>query len=317
MTLPGVVAAAGATEIVGTTERSARPFETLVVDAADYRALVAGMGLDPALVDPLLEPAVPGAPVPVIVSSAMAAERNGPATEATFVLNVGSMSVECRIAAVRPAFPTLPAGGRFLVVPREPLVGLDETGDLRTTTLFLDAPAAGADALRAGIADAAPTTRVQSLDEVAGAVRSGPIAEGVFAAAALSGLAVAAYAAVALVLALAMVGASRAVEGGQLRSLGMSRTQALGLAILEHGPLALVAFVLGAVTGLFTFVAVGAPGGLGDVTGTPLELPLGLEAGTLALVAGLFVLTAGAGILLTAMMQYRSTPTDALRRGIR
>jgi ABC-type antimicrobial peptide transport system permease subunit len=114
-----------------------------------------------------------------------------------------------------------------------------------------------------------------------------------------------------------MVGASRAVEGGQLRALGMSRVQALGVAVLEHGPLAVVAFLLGAAVGLFSFLAVGAGRGLGDVTGTPLELPFGLEPVTFALVAGLFLLTAGVGILLNAIMQYRSTPTDALRRGIR
>jgi putative ABC transport system permease protein len=317
MTLPGVRAAAGATDIVGTTERSARPFDTLLLDAADYRALLVATGVDPALVEPLLEPHADGEPVPAIVSTAMATERNGPTTEPTFLLNVGSITVESRVAALREAFPTLPAGGRFIVVPREALLPLDDSGELRTTSLFLDAPAGEGRALRAAIDEAAPTTRVQALDEVAGAVRSGPVAEGVFAAAAISGLAVAVYAAVALVLALAMVGASRAAEGGQLRALGMSRAQSLGLAVLEHGPLAVVAFLIGGVVGLFSFLAVGAGSGLGEVTGTPLDLPLGLEPVTIALVATLFVLTAGTAILITAIMQFRSNPTEALRRGVR
>jgi ABC-type antimicrobial peptide transport system permease subunit len=114
-----------------------------------------------------------------------------------------------------------------------------------------------------------------------------------------------------------MVGAARAVEGGQLRALGLSRVQALGMAVLEHGPLAGIAFVLGLLAGLFSFLAVGAARGLGDVTGTPLELPFGLEPVTLLLVGSLFALTAGAGILLTAVLQFRSSPTEALRGGIR
>ena len=317
LALPGVDAAAGAAAITGTTDGNARPFATLVVDAEAYRAMLVSAGLDPALVDPLLEPRVVGDPIPTIVSEALATERNGPAER--YVLNVGSMNADARIAAVRKAFPTLPAGGRFIVVPRELMLPLDEAGDLTTNLVFLDAPTdpAAEAALRAGIDDVAQTTRVLSLETTVAAVRASPVAEGVFVAAAFSGLAVAAYAGVALVLALAMVGASRAVEGGQLRALGMSRVQALGVAVLEHGPLAVVAFVLGAVVGLFSFFAVGAARGLGDVTGTPLELPFGLEPVTFALVAVLFLLTAGAGILLNAIMQYRSTPTDALRRGIR
>jgi putative ABC transport system permease protein len=315
--IPGVEAIAAGASTVGTTDGNARPFAILAVDAEDYQALLVSAGLDPSIVDPLLEPAVVGDPIPTIVSETLATERNGPAE--TYKLNIGTIVADARIAAVRQAFPTLPAGGRFIVVPRGPMLPLDETGDLATNVWFLDAPSdpAAEAALRAGVDQVAPTTRVQSLDATVAAVESNPVAEGVFAAAAFSGLAVAAYAGVALVLALAMVGAARATEGGQLRALGMSRVQALGVAVLEHGPLAAVAFVIGVVVGLFSFLAVGAAQGLGDVTGTPLELPLGLEPLTLALVAGLFALTAGVGILLTAIMQYRSTPTEALRRGIR
>ena len=319
MTLPGVEAAAGATDIVGTTERSARPFPTLVLDAAAYRAVIVGMGLDPARVDPLLEPGVGGRP-----GAGHRLER--PGVRAQRSRDRAHVRAQHRLArrwsaGSPPSSRRSPRCRRTAGSSSSPASRSRRsttTGDLRTTSLFLDAPADAADALRAAIDDAAPTARVQALDEVAASVRANPVAEGVFAAAALSGIAVAAYAGLALVLALVMVGAARAVEGGQLRALGHEpgpgagpggrRARAAGRGGVRPRRAGRAVLVLRGRGGPRPRRRHRHPARAAARAWSPARSPSS---------AGCSCSTAGAGILLTAIMQYRSTPTEALRRGTR
>ena len=82
-----------------------------------------------------------------------------------------------------------------------------------------------------------------------------------------------AYAAVALVAALALTGAARAAETAHLRTLGLGRRGSIGLTIVEHGPTVVLALVLGIAFGLATFMALRPGLGLGAVVGSALDDP--------------------------------------------
>ena len=76
-----------------------------------------------------------------------------------------------------------------------------------------------------------------------------------------------AYAALALIAALALTGAARASESAHLRTLGLGRRQSIWLTIVEHGPTVVLAIILGIAFGLGIFVALRPGIGLGAIVG--------------------------------------------------
>jgi ABC-type antimicrobial peptide transport system permease subunit len=129
-------------------------------------------------------------------------------------------------------------------------------------------------------------------------------------------VAVAAYAALAVVVALGMAGAARARETAHLRTLGMTRRETIGLLIAEHGPTVLVAFLGGTALGLALFVALRSALGLSAVVGSELAIPLEVDPGHLALLLLATVITLACGVGLAAALQRRAAPVAAIRRGI-
>jgi putative ABC transport system permease protein len=139
-------------------------------------------------------------------------------------------------------------------------------------------------------------------------------------AAIVAGIAIAAvvagaYAAIAVAAALALAGAARAVEVAHLRMLGLSRREALGLAIVEHGPTVLLAFVAGIALGLGLFVLLEPGLGLDALVGSRVEVPLTADPRQLAIIFAGVLVIAAVGIGLAAWMQRRGAPVAALRRG--
>jgi putative ABC transport system permease protein len=141
---------------------------------------------------------------------------------------------------------------------------------------------------------------------VAGAVRTG-----IAAAAVVSAL----YAALAVAAALALTGLARAVEVAHLRTLGLSRRQALGLIVMEHGPTVLAAFALGVGLGLALFTGLRPGLGLAALVGASVEVPLTVEPVQLLLVLAGIVGIVVFGMAAGAALQRASVPATAVRRG--
>ena len=70
---------------------------------------------------------------------------------------------------------------------------------------------------------------------------------------ALAGLLAAAYAAISISAALALAGTAQAVEVAHLRTMGLTRRQAFGLVIVEHGHTIVIGFVAGLAFGILLF----------------------------------------------------------------
>ena len=123
------------------------------------------------------------------------------------------------------------------------------------------------------------------------------------------------YAALAVSAALALAGASRAVEVAHLRTLGLTRREALGLVIVEHGPTIVVAFVAGVALGLFLFAMLRDALGLASLVGAPIVVDVGVDPVQLGIVLFAIVIIVALGIGLGAALQRSAAPVAAVRRG--
>ncbi len=132
---------------------------------------------------------------------------------------------------------------------------------------------------------------------------------------AIAALVAAVYAALAVTAALALAGASRATEVAHLRMIGLSRGDALGLSVIEHGPTVILAFVAGVALGLGLFVLLEPGLGLDAIVGSRIAVPLSADPQQLAIIAAGVLAIALVGIGLAAWMQRRGVAVAALRRG--
>jgi putative ABC transport system permease protein len=312
--VPGVTAAAGATETQATTSASATRFDVLAIDVGAYETVVGGTPGDVEFPAEMRQAS--GSPYPAIVSTALAAERDGADLGETFRLTIEGRTAQFLAVDVRDSFPTMPVGGRFVVISREHVRSVDPDADLPTTSLFLAAGDGAAGGLRAALLPAAPASNLSSQAELAASLRGSPIVTAVSAGTTAAALAAAVYAALAVAVTLALSGAARTVEAAHLRTLGVGRLQAIGLLVAEHGPTTLLAFVAGTGLGFAIFQLLGAQIGVAEVVGSPLLLPLAIGLShVLALLAAVLAVVA-TGIALAATIQARMTASMAIRRGM-
>lgn len=124
-----------------------------------------------------------------------------------------------------------------------------------------------------------------------------------------------AYAALAVWAALALAGAARAIEVAHLRALGLNRREAIGLVVVEHGPIVFVAFVAGAALGVGLFAVLRDGLGLASLVGAPIVVDVGIDPLLLGLVLLAIVTIVALGIGLAAALQRNAAPVAAVRRG--
>ena len=97
--------------------------------------------------------------------------------------------------------------------------------------------------------------------------------------------------------------------------MGLSRRDGLGLSVLEHGPIVLIAGLGGIALGLGTFVLVEPGLGLDGLIGSAVEVPFSVDARQMAAILGLVLAVAVVGVLLATWTGRRSAPIRALREG--
>jgi putative ABC transport system permease protein len=312
-TLPGVRSSAVAawTEIrIGL--RNLR-IQLISIDAAAYEAMVRGTPGDPSLSPEML---TSGAPiVPILISSSIATRFDGVEVGEQFEIVVNGLHYQARSIAARDTFPTLAPDALFAIASRQQLQAIHPGAQLIATTIFLDAPESAGPAIRDAVAAVDPGATVKGRAEVERAFSNSPVTAAIVVGIALAGLVAAIYAALAVAAALALAGATRAVEVAHLRMLGLSRRQALGLAIVEHGPTVLLAFVAGVALGLGLFVLLEPGLALDALVGSRIEVPLTADPRQLAIILAGVLVIAAVGIGLAAWMQRRGGSVAALRRG--
>jgi putative ABC transport system permease protein len=315
--LPGVQVAAGQSEISALLATRFLPLQLVALDAGAHASVVAGTEGDPRLPPEMLAPTA-DQPLPAIVSRHLTTGSQGIDVGGTFQIVVEGYPVTFRIVEVRDTFPTMPSNLSFVIVSRDQLRALRSDEALRsTTTYYLRAPetAETAAAIREALTRAAPGSLLESRGERSGSIRTSPIVGSLVAAIAAAAFVAFAYAALAVTAALALAGAARAVEVAHLRTLGLTRREAVGLVVVEHGPTILVAFVVGAALGIALFGLLREGLGLAALFGAEVDVVVGVEPGQLVAVLAAIVIIVALGILLGAVLQRAATPAAAVRRG--
>ena len=161
----------------------------------------------------------------------------------------------------------------------------------------------------------APGATIDSRATFAQAFTDSPVTAAIVAGIAIAVLVAAFYAALAVAAALALAGAARATEVAHLRTLGLSRGDAVRLVVIEHGPTVILAFVAGVALGLGLFVLLEPGLGLDAIVGSRIAVPLSADPRQLALIFAGILVIAAIGIGLAAWMQRRGVAVTALRRG--
>jgi putative ABC transport system permease protein len=315
--LPGVEAAAGEYEVSALVQDRFLPLQFLAVDAAAYEDVIAGAEADVHLPAEMTTPAVPpGEPIPALATHHMTEGKNAIGVGDTFNVVVEGYPVTFRIADIRDSWPGMAPNQAWVLASRDQLRALRGGAGLRSSTAaYLRAPATAGPDLEQAILRAVPDAQVESRSERIASIEESPMTRGLVAGVGTGAFVAFAYAALAVAAAVALTGASRAIEVAHLRTLGLSRRQAVWLVIVEHGPTIVVAFVAGVALGLALFALMRDGLGLASLVGAPIVVDVGVDPVQLGLVLLAIVFIVSLGIGLGAALQRSAAPVAAVRRG--
>jgi putative ABC transport system permease protein len=312
--LPGVQAAAGEYEISSVLATRFLQLQLVAIDAPDYATVVAGTPGDPHLPAEMLGDA--RQPLPAIVSPALTEGAQGVDVGETFQLVVEGYPVEFRVVEVRESFPTMATNQTFVIASRTQIRALRDGEGLRTSTaMYLRAPDDAGPEIERLSRSSANNAAFDSRFERTEAIRTAPILQALVAGVGVAAAIAFVYAALAVSAALALAGAARSVEVAHLRTLGLTRREAFGLVVVEHGPTIAVAFAVGTILGLALFGLLREALGVGALVGTNVDIAVAIDVAQLAVVLAAIVLIVALGMVLGAALQRGAAPVAAIRRG--
>ena len=313
--LPGVRAAAAQFRTLTPIGSRNLRINFVAMDLAAYQPMIGDTPGDPGIPPELLTPTAPGGVVPLVVSQTLLDRTDGAPLGRQFEIVVEGYHYQVVPVAARSTFPTLDTDAVFAIASRQQLQSVHPEAHLSPTTVFVDAPDSDIDAIRTAATAVASSATVDSRTAFERRFTDSPVTAAIVAGIAVAALVAAIYAALAVTAALALAGAARATEVAHLRMLGMSRRDALRLAIVEHGPTILIAFLAGVALGLGLFVLLEPGLGLDAIVGSKLDVPLTADPRQLGIIFGGVLAIATVGIGLAAWMQRRGVAVAALRRG--
>lgn len=287
----------------------------VAMDLAAYEPMVAGTPGDPRLPAEMLTPTAADGVVPLLISQSLADRSDGVPVGKQIEIVVEGYHYQVKPIVTRTDFPTLATDAIFAVASRQQLQAVHPEARLQPTTVFLDAPETDLDAIRTAVAGVAVAATVDSRAAFARSFSDSPVTAAIVAGIAIAAIISAVYAALAVSAALALAGSARATEVAHLRMIGLSRRDALGLAVIEHGPTVLLAFLAGVALGLGLFVLLEPGLGIDAIVGSKLEVPLSADPQQLGIIFGGVLGIAALGIGLAAWMQRRGVAVAAIRRG--
>lgn len=282
-----------------------RATSAFVVDAAELRAV---QGDGPGMLPPgvSLEP-VDGGTMPIVVSGFTADLIDG-STE----LRLGGVDAEVVGVTSGP----VPIGTRENWVSldasyAEEVLGRDPAD--RTVLVRLD-DGASPGAVEAGLVEVlGQDVRIDTADEIASRIESGPAVQGVRIALLAATAVAALLSALAIVMTLSLVAGARARVLALLRTLGAPRRASTSLALWEIGPPTVAAIIAGTIFGALVPLVVLAAVDLRPFTGSSVAPAYRVDPAILALTLGGFVVVAAALTALTLLVSRRIRAAGALR----
>ena len=253
-------------------------------------------------------------PIPALTTYQVPGSRNQFAVGGTFTLAFNGVGVNFVVAGVRSDIPGLVTGGGWVVVPSSALATVFGDAAPPTTLAFVRGSGAADAVTRAALArdpNATIETRVDALGRLSRTPLAGAVTDGFGLAAALA----AAFAALAVILGLALSSGERARDTARLRTMGLAPGQILGLAAVEQLPPVIVALLTGGAFGIGLAWLVLPGVDLSVFTGGDVAVPLIVDAGRTAVLLGIVLATVLVGVAAAAIADRRRQLGRALRIG--
>ncbi|WP_241245992.1 ABC transporter permease [Microbacterium sp. 4R-513] len=305
--LDGVAAATGISGADPSTldvNGEKRPTSVFVVDAADLREV---QGEAPGMLPPgaSLEPR--SGAMPVVVAAQTAGFIDG-----SDQVRVGSTDAEVVGVATGP----VPIGERENWVAidasyAEEVLGRDPSD--RTLLVRLE-PGASPDAVENELRTLlGGDLRVRTADEIVATIEQGAAVQGVRIALLTATGVAALLSALAIVMTLTLAAGPRGRVLALLRTLGAPRRSATSLALWEVGPPAIAAVIAGTLFGALVPLVVLTGVDLRPFTGSTIQPAYHVDAATLAVTLGGFILLAVAFTAVALLASRRVRAASALR----
>ncbi|HEX5590833.1 MAG TPA: hypothetical protein VFX65_11140 [Candidatus Limnocylindrales bacterium] len=288
--------------------------EFVALAVADYDEVASGTPADPDF--PVDLYATGTDVVPLVVSRAVAERADGLPLGMESRVTIQGYTFTTRVVAVRDDLPALSSNDHFVIASRDQIRVVAPTAPLSPSTIYLRAPDDSAEEIRDAVLAAIPagvTVRSRALETLE--IQTSPISRAVVAGVAAAAIVAIGYAMLAVAAALALAGASRAVEVAHLRTLGLTGRQAAGLVVAEHGPAVAVALGIGAALGIGMFVALRQGLGLEALVGSSIEVAIVVDPLQLVAVSLAIAVVVAGGLVLGTLMQRGAAPVAAVRRG--
>ena len=266
-----------------------RATSVFVVDAADLRTV---QGDGPGMLPPGVSLAAGAGPMPIVVAAATAQLIDGSE-------DVRVNAADAEVVGVSTGPTPIGARENWVAIDAsyaEDVLGRDPSD--RTLLVRLDAGVSAA-AVGAALQDVlGGGIRIDTPAQVRAGIESGPAVQGVRYALLASVAVAALLSALAIVMTLTLAAGARGRVLALLRTLGARPRIATSLALWEIGPPAVAAVIAGTVFGALVPLVVLAGVDLRSFTGSTVQPAYRVDAATLALTLGGFVLLA---VLFTAV----------------
>ncbi|HEX5395744.1 MAG TPA: FtsX-like permease family protein, partial [Candidatus Limnocylindria bacterium] len=323
-TVPGVEAAARAYYAPGVTfdMNGSDNFVTLdAVQAPQLESVTAGTPADPHLPLALLdEPSAANAgteqaPVPAVISPHAVTGPRPMAVDDRFDLLIEGTRIHFVAVEVRDLMPGIAPGTQFVVTAFDQLAAARSSSPLPVTNVFIRAPASAEPALTQALAGVTPKTTLVSQAGALEALQGSPLIAGVATGFRFSLLVAALYSALAVIVALTLSAAARARDLAFLRTLGLSRRQAVGLMVLEQVPGVVVALLAGVGLGIAVAALIEPGLDLKAFTGATVPVVMRIDPTSVALIGLGLALVVAAAVVVAAALGRRRNLGSALRVG--
>ncbi len=253
-------------------------------------------------------------PIPAITTYQIPGSRNQFAVGASFTLAFNAQGVSFRVVAVRDEIPGLVSGGGWVVVPSTALAVRFADHPPVPTVAFIRGPGA-APAVTGAVRAHDPNAEVETRADALGQLSRTPLAGAVTNGFGLAAILAAAFAALAVILGLALSSSERARDTARLRTMGLAPRQILGLAAVEQLPPVLVALAAGGAFGIGLAWLVLPGVDLSVFTGGDVAVPLVVDPGRTAVLLGAVLATVLVGVAIAAVADRRQQLGRALRVG--
>ncbi|MDP9468613.1 MAG: FtsX-like permease family protein [Chloroflexota bacterium] len=290
------------------------------VDPSAYATVTAGSPADPRWPIAFLgEPAGTGLgtdanPIPALLSLGLPQGSGHLAVGDTFRVTVAGQWMTFRLVQQRAHFPGIGERQPFAVVPFS-WVQAAFGKPLASSVMWLRAPGDVAGRLATTVAEEQESARIVSRYDAYATLHDAPLGAMVATGYALALVIAAVYMALTIIGSVVLTAARQTRDLAYLRTLGVTRRQALSLTVMEHAPPVLLALVPGVALGIGVAILCEPGLGLATFVGSSGGVPLFVDWQALALMAAALVGVVVAAVMAGTWLSRRAALVDVLRIG--